>query len=150
MKILILTHSSPNGLNQRQAMECMNVIGFPHEYQLINDPELLKYDSVEEMPDRIIMIVPEWNGSFPYSFKKLIDDSGWPSWLKSKKILLIGTSNTTFGNIMGITHLKQILEWIGADVSPKLVCVPKIQEKFANNDIIVDPRLNETVIEFCS
>jgi NAD(P)H-dependent FMN reductase len=130
-------------------MECINVLGSEHTYRLECDPQLVDQGDFEEV-DRIIMIVPEWNASFPYSFKKLIDDSGHPSKLKGKRVLLIGTSNTTFGNVMGITHLKQILEWIGADVSPKLVCVPHIDDKFEDNNIVIDSRLNQTILEFCS
>lgn len=147
MKILIITHSSLHGLNQKQAMECMNILGSSYEYRIIGDPESVDKDLIEDM-DKIIMIVPEWNASFPFSFKKLIDDSGHPSWLKGIPILLIGTSNTTFGNIMGITHLKHILEWIGADVFPKLICVPHIDKKFANNNIIIDERLQKNLNEF--
>jgi NAD(P)H-dependent FMN reductase len=95
------------------------------------------------------MIVPEWNGSFPYSFKKLIDDSGYPSWLKDKSILLIGTSNTTFGNVMGTSHLKYILEHIGANVYRKIISIPHINDKFVNDDIIIDERLANTVKDFC-
>ena len=149
MKVLIITHSSPNGLNQKQAMECMNILGSTHEYQIILDPEFVDNNPIES-PDRIIMIVPEWNASFPYSFKKLIDDSGYPSWLKDQSILLIGTSNTTFGNVMGTAHLKHILDYVGANVYRKVVSIPHINEKFANNNIIVDERLQQTLLEFCS
>ena len=93
------------------------------------------------------MIVPEWNSSFPWTFKKMIDDSGYPSYFKGKEILLIGTSNTTFGNVVGVNHLANILEWIGAKVGDK-VFVPHIDVKFANNDIQVDERLNERILKF--
>ncbi len=149
MKILIITQSSTNGLNHRQAMECMNVLGSQHTYEIKMDPRYVENEQIKST-DRIIMIVPEWNGSFPFSFKELIDSSGWPSRLKDKKILLIGTSNTTFGNLMGISHLRYILEYVGAEVYPKLLCVPHIQDKFANNNIDVDARLNENIIKFCS
>lgn len=149
MKILIITHSSSHGVNQKQAMECMNILGHSHEYLIIGDPEAVDKDLIKDI-DKIIMIVPEWNASFPFSFKKLIDDSGHPSWLKGSHIILIGTSNTTFGNIMGITHLKYILEWIGADVFPKLICIPHIDRKFANDNIIIDERLQQSLKEFRS
>ena len=149
MKVLIITHSSPNGLNQKQAVECMNILGSNNSFCIEIDPQCVVDDQLDP-PDRIIMIVPEWNGSFPYTFKKLIDDSGYPSWLKDKSILLIGTSNTTFGNVMGTSHLKHILEYVGANVYRKVVSIPHINEKFANNNIIVDERLQQTLLEFCS
>ena len=146
-KILIITHSSPNGLNQRQVMECANVIGFTnHDLNTQSDPTEVTREMIESS-DKIIMIVPEWNSSFPWTFKKMIDDSGYPSAFEHKQILLIGTSNTTFGNIVGINHLSHILDWLGGTILEK-VCIPFIQEKFANDDIVVDERLNNAVIEF--
>ncbi len=145
-KILIITHSSLNGLNERQATECANVIGFEH-FDITRTSNPLDFGKHHLDCDKIIMIVPEWNTSFPWTFKKMIDDSGYPSYFKGKEILLMGTSNTTFGNIVGINHLHNILEWIGAKVCGK-VCVPNIDKKFANNDIQVDERLNERILKF--
>ena len=148
-KILIITQSSLNGLNSRQATECANVIGFTNfSIKVIVDPELVNEDLVKQY-DRIIMIVPEWNISFPWTFKKMIDDSGYPSYFENKNILLVGTSNTTFGNIVGINHLALVFEWIGARVIDR-ICVPHIDKKFANDDIQVDERLNDTVIAFAN
>lgn len=146
-KVLIITHSSVNGLNERQATECANIIGFTnHSITRVLDPTEITKSDIKDA-DKIIMIVPEWNSSFPWSFKKMIDDSGYPSYFIGKEILLMGTSNTTFGNIVGINHLDNILEWIGAKVCGK-VCVPQIDKKFANNNIRVDERLNERVLKF--
>jgi NAD(P)H-dependent FMN reductase len=147
--ILIITHSSETGINQLQSTECANVIGFTnHNIKRILNPEDVTKQDIEEN-DRIIMIVPEWNSSFPWTFKKMIDDSGYPSYFEDKNIFLVGTSNTTFGNIVGINHLANILEWVGARVVER-VCVPHIQDKFANNDIQVDERLNNAVIAFAN
>lgn len=146
-KILIVTHSTPTGLNQRQAMECANLIGFTkHDLTICLNPEEVEDISIF---DKIIMIVPEWNCSFPWTFKKMIDDSGYPSKLQDRKVLLIGTSNTTFGNIIGISHLSHVLNWVGATVVNS-VCVPFIQDKFANDNIIVDERLNNAILVFAN
>ena len=147
--ILIITHSSNGGINQLQASECANVIGFTrHNIRVVLDPTEITKREIEEC-DRIIMIVPEWNSSFPWTFKKMIDDSGYPSIFEDKNIFLVGTSNTTFGNIVGINHLANIFEWVGARIVER-VCVPNIQDKFANNDIQVDERLNNAVIAFAN
>lgn len=149
MNILIITHSSTNGINFKQAEECMNIISdaLPTaKFNMFDDPTEV-HESDISFADKIIMIVPEWNASFPYSFKKMIDDSGHPSSFYNKEILLIGTSNTTFGNILGITHLKTILEWIGALVSRKMVSLPNIDSKFSGV-APVDERFNKTILSF--
>jgi NAD(P)H-dependent FMN reductase len=144
--VLIITHSIQNGINERQSTECANVIGFDNKIvRRINPTEVTREDVLEA--DKIVMIVPEWNCSFPWSFKKMIDDSGYPSYFANKQIFIVGTSTTTFGNIVGINHLTHIFDWLGAHVLER-VCVPRIDEKFANDDIQVDERLNKALVAF--
>ena len=130
MKLLIITQSNPAGLNRQIANTCAYMVDELHqglfEYEIKNSSDLDL--STIDLYTHIIMVVPEWNGSFPCTFKSMIDNSGYPSKFKGKKILLIGTSESTFGNIMGISHLKYILEWIGANIYHKLICIPKISE----------------------
>jgi NAD(P)H-dependent FMN reductase len=146
-RALIITHSSDGGLNFRQAMEVYNLINQRVEATVKISPMSVNNDDLNSS-DAIIMVVPEWNGSFPFSFKELIDASGYPSRFENKPILLIGTSETPFGNLMGITHLQHILEWIGAEVWSKRICVPNLSKKFGDNNINVDERMNRAVNNF--
>ncbi len=146
-KVLIITHSSDGGLNFRQSMEIYNMINHLYDVEIRKSPMSVNNSDLNDA-DGIIMIVPEWNGSFPFSFKELIDASGYPSRFSGKKILLIGTSETGFGNLIGITHLQHILEWIGAEVWSKRICVPHLSKKFGDNNIIVDERMNKAVNNF--
>jgi NAD(P)H-dependent FMN reductase len=147
-KVLIISQTSQEGLNNLQMMEVVNILGGKGlEIRTKKEADKVEYYDLEEA-DKIIMIVPEWNGSFPWTFKKMIDFSGYPSSLEGKSILLIGTSSSTFGNLLGISQLSSILGWVGANVYNKPVCVPFIDRKFAKNDIEVDERLNEEVLKF--
>jgi NAD(P)H-dependent FMN reductase len=146
-KALIITHSSDGGLNFRQAMEVYNLINQRVEATVKISPMSVNNEDLKGA-DGIVMIVPEWNGSFPFSFKELVDSSGYPSRFENKPILLIGTSESPFGNVMGITHLQHILEWIGAEVWSKRICVPNLSKKFGDNNIEVDERMNRAVNNF--
>jgi hypothetical protein len=155
MKILILTQSSKDGLNYKLSLGCESFI----QYEIFKGATSIitlanATDDIPNMKDftHIIMIVPEWNGSFPYMFKQMIDNSGYPSSFKGTNVLLIGTSNTSFGNILGITQLDAILEWIGAEVFNKKICIPFISEnvtKFAGlqNEEHLE-RLNSSIRKF--
>jgi NAD(P)H-dependent FMN reductase len=94
------------------------------------------------------MVVPEWNGSFPFMFKQVIDNSGYPSSFDGKDILLIGTSDSSFGNLMGITHLSHILEWCGAEVYSKRVCIPNIRSYSFDRHKEPNQRLIEAISKF--
>ena len=131
MKLLIITQSGPTGLNQQVALACKHISEEVKGASIVE----IKIDNASSMApsavgqySHVIMIAPEWNGSFPHTFKSLIDGSGYPSAFKKKKVLLVGTSATDFGNIMGITHLQHILQWVGAFVDSKRICIPRVQE----------------------
>lgn len=131
MKLLVLTQSGPEGLNRKIADTCVymadEILKTTLETSKIRNASDIAPSEISNFT-HIIMVVPEWNGSFPNTFKALIDASGYPSSFKKKKILLVGTSDSTFGNIMGITHLEHILQWVGSFVDSKRICVPNIRE----------------------
>jgi hypothetical protein len=41
--------------------------------------------------------------------------------------MLIGTSQTSFGNITGIAHLQQILQFCGSTIYYRLLCIPNLK-----------------------
>jgi NAD(P)H-dependent FMN reductase len=145
-KVLILTQSSTDGMNYKLAKECQEVIQSPSDIRNCSDfdgPEISNYD-------HIIMIVPEWNGSFPFMFKTVIDNSGYPSSFEGKNVLLVGTSDTSFGNLMGITHLLHILEWCGAEVFSKRICIPNIRSYSFDRHKEPNHRLISAITRFLS
>ena len=80
------------------------------------------------MYDKILMVIPEWNRSIPYTLKSLIDNSGWPSKFKGKEVWMIGTSGGLGGNMIGVSHLTDILDYIGAKVRRPKVYVEHISD----------------------
>ena len=116
--ILLLTQSSKTGANYLLAEDCKKLIEhFGKEAEILNfndEVDVEKYES-------FFMIVPEWNRSIPYTLKSLIDNSGWPSKFNNKDVYMIGTSGGIGGNMIGISHLTDILDYIGAHVrTPKI------------------------------
>jgi hypothetical protein len=85
-EIVILYEGNEGGKNHWIASEIESTLnGY--------DVTLLKYGQYSKFsePDLIVCVIPCWNGSFPYTFKKMIDDSGWPSHFKNKSVLYIPT-----------------------------------------------------------
>ena len=147
MQILISTQSSEAGFNRKLASDISNWIQKNSDRDVnvqIRNINEVSNDDLRDFPFHI-WIVPEWNGSFPYTFKKLIDESGYPSKLEGNYVMLIGTSETTFGNFIGITHLQHILQWIGAHVYPKRISVPHLSKMKSLED---DTRIIEALKDF--
>lgn len=93
------------------------------EIDIVNFSDDVNFDEFK----RIIFVVPEWNGSIPWTLKKMIDDSGWPSKLKNKKVSIIGTSGSFSGNQNGVNHLFQILSFIGCKIKTPFVYIPNCE-----------------------
>ena len=146
MKLLIVSQSSESGTNRELARIIADRLSLRSDKLM--EIEYANADNAKEAfdVDHQIWIVPEWNTSFPHTFKALIDNSGWPSKLRGKYILLIGTSETTFGNLLGITHLEHILKYMGANVSKNTVHMPHLSKTI--EDAYTDERLVSAINKF--
>lgn len=65
--------------------------------------------------DKMVVFIPEYNGSFPGIFKLLIDSLNYEI-LKGKKVALVGISSGRSGNARGIDHLTNIFNYLGVEV----------------------------------
>lgn len=72
--------------------------------------------------DRLVFIVPEYNGGFPGVLKTFIDGIP-PEIFKGKRAALVGVSSGKAGNLAGMEHLTGVLHYLGVEVysdKPKL------------------------------
>ena len=67
---------------------------------------------------KYLFVVPQYNGSFPGVFKAFIDGYANPNIFKGKKAALVGVSKGFQGGIMGLSHLTDILMYLGMTVYP--------------------------------
>jgi len=144
-KYLLVSQSGDFGLNKRLALRIMNDLKIEHgtDSVYVNASGFTEADYAF---DKIIFIIPEWNGTYPYLFKQIVDESKWPSLLDKKKVLLIGTSNGKFGNVMGVNHFEYTLNYVGASVFTKKVYVPKLTDNLENEEYI--GYLKDVLLEF--
>jgi NAD(P)H-dependent FMN reductase len=150
--ILILTQSSKKGKNQLIAEDCATLVR--HFFSNV-ESSIRNFDEGHipfEDYDKVVMVVPEWNGSIPFTLKQMIDNSGWPSALKNKDIYLIGTSGGIGGNMRGISHLTDILHYVGANVSPTKVYVTQLEsfDKESPQAIAATEMIRDQMKELCS
>lgn len=91
--------------------------------------------------DKLVFIVPEYNGSFPGVLKTFLDGLRYPDTMKDKKVALVGVSSGVQGNAVGLSHLDDILSYMGANVLGLRVKLGEIYryfdgEKFSNASYI--------------
>jgi NAD(P)H-dependent FMN reductase len=89
------------------------------------------FNSLEAMikgSDKVVFVVPEYNGSFPGVLKAFIDGMEYPNAFKNRKAALIGLSSGTQGSALALSHLTDILNYLGMHVyalKPRLLQIEK-------------------------
>lgn len=66
---------------------------------------------------KFVLIVPEYNGSFPGILKTFID-AVHPDINRGKMVALVGVSSGRAGNLRGLDHLTGILHYLGMHILP--------------------------------
>ena len=156
MEYLLLTQSGADGNNQLILDDIETIIKAYDEHSHItkhNFSDLFPTRTELEVndADTIVMVVPEWNGSIPYTLKQAIDQSGWPSYFKGKDIVLIGTCGSAESDFEGIKHLRYILNYIGANVNTSGVFFKGLSKSLPKEHYRTETNhLTQLIKEICS
>ena len=70
------------------------------------DEDFIKMEATYlKTADKFIIVLPEYNGSYPGILKLMIDNTDVPKVWAHKKVLLTGVSTGRAGNLRGLEHL---------------------------------------------
>ena len=89
---------------------------------------------------KLVIIAPEYNGSFPGVLKAFIDGLPYPGGIWGKKVALVGLSSGGQGGLLAMTHLTDILMYLGSAVLPQRVRLP-----FINQDLNAEDSFNQNL-----
>jgi len=89
--------------------------------------------------DKFIIVMPEYNGSYPGILKLMIDNSDIHRSWKHKKVLLTGVSTGRAGNLRGMEHLTGSLMHMNMLVHPNRLPISRVDTLLNENDEIKDP-----------
>jgi chromate reductase, NAD(P)H dehydrogenase (quinone) len=102
--------------------------------------------------DNFIFITPEYNGSFPGALKLLFDTSKSHEIWWNKKALLTGISSGRAGNLRGMDHLSDILNYLKITVHPNKLPISSIDKLFNGEEKLKDENtlqaINQQLNEF--
>lgn len=91
-------------------------------------PAFNKLNRLIEESNKLVFIVPEYNGSFPGILKTFIDGLSYPHSFQNKKGALVGISTGTQGGALALSHLTDVLNYMGMHVlaaKPRLMHIHK-------------------------
>ncbi len=105
-----------------------------YELPAIDNPFEKKLLAIEKM----IIVVPEYNGSYPGVLKTLIDSLKSNAAFNEKKVALVGLSSGVLGNAVGLGHLSDVLSYLGAHILGLRIKLGQI-DKYMADDRVQNP-----------
>ncbi|MBH8567496.1 NAD(P)H-dependent oxidoreductase [Microvirga sp. STS02] len=100
-------------------------------------PEFNRLATMLDASDKVVIVVPEYNASFPGVLKAFIDGLSYPGGIQGKKAALVGLSSGGQGGLLAMAHLTDVLMYLGTTVLPQRVRLP-----FINQDLNAEHGLN--------
>lgn len=95
-----------------------------------------KFQEQVDQSEKILFIVPEYNGSFPGVLKAFIDGLRYPGTFEERRCALVGLSAGTQGASLAMSHLTDILNYLGSNVLALKPRLPLIETKIEESQII--------------
>ncbi len=126
----------------------------------LEDVDVLQYNAAfKKMENDIliptthfIIISPEYNGSFPGVLKMLFDNSRSHEMWFHKKALLTGVATGRAGNLRGMDHLAEVLNYLKITVHPNKLPISAVNSIFSADEKIADANtlsaINQQLDEF--
>lgn len=91
--------------------------------------------------DGIVMVVPEYNGSFPGILKLFIDYLPFPEALMKKPMAFIGEAAGAFGALRAVEQMQMICAYRNAHIYPERIFLQRVNSIFDHQKGITDPVL---------
>lgn len=91
--------------------------------------------------DGIVVIVPEYNGSYPGALKYFIDFWKYPETFEYRPVSFVGLGGT-FGGLRPVEHLQQVFGYRNAFVFPERVFLFQIWDNLKNGTLTDEKTLN--------
>lgn len=88
--------------------------------------------------DGLVIVCPEYNGSYPGILKLFIDYFPFPESLYKKPIALVGEANGSFGALRAVEQLQQVIGYRNAHIFPERVFIPRVSDNFDSETGIKD------------
>lgn len=87
--------------------------------------------------EKFIIVMPEYNGSFPGILKLLFDNSDIKKCWWHKKAALVGVADGRGGNLRGIEHMTNILHYLKVNVHYNKLPLSKINEELSSEGVLL-------------
>lgn len=101
-------------------------------------PEIEAFREQVIRTDGLVIVVPEYNGSFPGILKMFIDYLPFPEAFENMPIAFIGESSGAFGALRAVEQLQMVCAYRNAQIFPERVFIQRVTQNFSETDGIKD------------
>lgn len=147
-------------IDKQQHAQFLSLDDLPHDFVFNNAVFGVENLSLQQLvekyiekAEKLIIVSPEYNGSFPGVLKAFLD-SFFPKQIAYKKAALVGVSSGRAGNLRGMDHLTGVLNYLKVTVLPNKLPISQIISLVSDQKIIhpetlrvIDQQIDE-FIEF--
>lgn len=120
-----------------QAFKILDLADVPSDFIVSamyeNTGKNQRFNQLTEMikaSDKFVFVVPEYNSSFPGVLKAFIDALDYPCPFQNKKGALIGLSSGMQGSGLALSHLTDILNYLGMHIMAMKLKLAHIEKNF--------------------
>lgn len=131
---LLATHGAP--------AQILDLSQLPHDFAFSalydkggQNPAFTAFHQQAADSDKLVFIIPEYNGSFPGVLKTFLDGMPYPNPWKNRKAALVGISSGPQGAAPALSHFTDVLHYLGIHVLAHRVKMPFIEKSMADNRI---------------
>lgn len=130
----------------REYQQLLDEKGIQAQIFSLEDIDLLNYSAAFEKIEQeiliptshFIIVSPEYNGSFPGVLKLLFDNSRSRETWYHKKALLTGVATGRAGNLRGMDHLSDVLNYLKITVHPNKLPISVVNSVVGSDGKIID------------
>lgn len=110
------------------------------------DPSIVKFAGELAAADAMVLISPEYHGSYTGVLKNALDHY-WGEF-KRKPIGVVTTGSGRFGGVNASSEMQQLVLSLGAFPMPTKLLVPFVQDAFAEEGACINDRVGQDSLTF--
>ncbi len=95
--------------------------------------------------EKFVLVMPEYNGSFPGILKLMMDNSDIKKAWWYKKAMLVGVADGRAGNLRGLDHMTNILNYLRVNILYNKIPISRITEEIGENGEVLKPATLKTI-----
>ena len=150
-----MTLRTANLYYERLSAQADNVhlLSLEHKQVWERGAQMLEIEKELLVPaEKFVLIIPEYNASFPGVLKMMIDNSDVKKCWWYKRAMLVGLSDGRAGNLRGIEHMTAILHYLKVHVLYNKMLLSKVNEEISKEGKLLKPEtekaLNQQIEDF--